>query len=94
MLLDRGCRAGHCGAIQAFCQGASQGLLQARAELGRGVPDGGERAQHQEFALGQGEPGAGVEVTEVELGQEPRQHGLHGPTRGPNVGDPGYRYIR
>jgi hypothetical protein len=42
------------GAIQAFCQGARQGLLQARAQLGRGVPDGGERAQHQEFALGQG----------------------------------------
>lgn len=47
-----------------------------RAELGGGVADRGQRAQHQQFALGQGEPGSGVEVAEAELGQEPGERGV------------------
>ena len=52
-----------------------------RAELGGGVADGGQGAQHQEFALGQGESAPGVEVAEAELGQEPGSASLNGSGR-------------
>ena len=47
-----------------------------RAELCGGVADGGQGAQHQQLALGQGEPVSGVEVAEAELGEEPGQCGV------------------
>ena len=43
------------------------------AELCGSVADRGQCAQHQQLTLGQGEPAAGVEVAEAELGEEPRQ---------------------